>query len=77
MIGLDVEGYKQRHNSKSSFNLLNVSVVMNLALDLINKNIINPEQLVILTCYRAQYKIYRQGFAQPLAGLNLGWQTSR
>jgi hypothetical protein len=60
MIGLDVEGYKQRDKSKSSFNLLHVSVVMNLALDLINKKIIKPEQLVILTCYRAQYKIYRQ-----------------
>lgn len=70
MVGLDVKGHREKDSTKSSVNFVNVSVVMNLALDMIGKEIVAPAQLVILTFYRAQYKIYRQALrnlslAQP------------
>ncbi len=50
--------------------LLNISVLINLALDSIDNQVVALEQLVILVFYRAQFKIYRQAacnlsLAQP------------
>jgi hypothetical protein len=60
IVLLNVEGNKQRDSTKSSYNLANASVVMHLVVDLLDKGIVTPAQLLVMTFYRAQFKIYRQ-----------------
>lgn len=55
MVGLHVKGHKKQDNTESSFNLVNASVVMNLTLDLIDKQVVPSAQLVIVTFNCAQY----------------------
>jgi hypothetical protein len=60
MILYDVSEQANKNSTRSSFNLMNVFAIMRLAIDLIKKRIMKFVDLVILTLYRAQMKVYRQ-----------------
>ncbi|MCJ1264007.1 hypothetical protein MMC22_003878 [Lobaria immixta] len=44
---------------RSQFNATNVAVVIDLALKMINARVLKPEDITVLICYRAQWKVYR------------------
>ena len=58
---LKVRGQSHRDNTQSLYNPSNAAIVLNLAIEIIDGAVVNAAQLTILTFYRAQYKLYRQG----------------
>ena len=63
---LEVSSTTQQDGSKSRFNTKNASVALNLGVNMINKRKIQAQDLLIMTLYRAQYRLYRQSI-QSLA----------
>ena len=66
---LEVSGTVSSNASKSRSNSQNASAALNLGINMINKGKIQPQDLLIITSYRAQYRLYRQ-LIQSLARSN-------
>ena len=60
MMLFDVKKQTKIDVNQSKFNFVNASIIMNLMINLMQKKIVNFVQLLILTFYRVQHKIYRQ-----------------
>lgn len=58
-LQLKVAGESLKDQTQSQFNRINVSVLF-LAIEMIAEGVLRPEDIAILTFYRAQWKLYRQ-----------------
>ena len=66
VILLAVSGTKMQDANRSRFNLDNASAAMNLGIDMISRGVIKPRDLLIITSYCAQFRLYWQSI-QALA----------
>jgi hypothetical protein len=60
IIFYDVSEQTNKNSTKSFFNLMNVFAIMRLTINFIKKRIMKFVDLVILTFYKIQMKVYRQ-----------------
>lgn len=57
---LQVHGTTLQDANKSKYNVESASAALTLGLDMIDKKVIQPQDLLIMTSYRAQFRLYRQ-----------------
>lgn len=55
-----IKGVTQEDHTKSQYNIANASLVLNLMIKMIEEGVVKPSEVVIMTFYRAQLKIYQQ-----------------
>lgn len=60
LMPLKTKGESQRDQTRLQFNPTNMAVVIKLAIHVIIAGVLKPDEITILTFYRAQRKLYRQ-----------------
>lgn len=53
-----IKGKPDEDNSRSCYNIINANMILNLVVYMIEKGFVQAQELVIMTFYRAQWKIY-------------------